>query len=336
MKAVVCETPGVLRLIERPPPAAQAGEVVVRIRRMGVCGTDLHIFQGDQPFLEYPRVMGHELAGEIAATGPGSALEPGTPVFVMPYLSCGRCIACRKGKPNCCTAIQVLGVHRDGGMGELLALPESAVLPTGGIPLDEAALVEFLAIGAHAARRAGIAGGERALVVGAGPIGLATAIFARARGAAVTLLDARADRLAFAESRLGFASGVPAGEGVRERLADVTGGDFFDLVFDATGHAGAMEQSFGLVAHGGTLVFVGLVRGELRFSDPEFHKRETTLLASRNATREDFEEVLAAIRSGAVQPARLITHRCVLAEAPDRFPAWIRPQTGVVKAMIEI
>ena len=256
MLAVVCDTPGVLRLVERQRPEPGPGEVVLRIRRMGVCGTDLHIFQGKHPFLEYPRVMGHELSGEVAAAGRGAGLAEGTPVYVMPYLTCGRCIACRQGKTNCCTSLQCLGVHCDGGMAEYLALPATVVFPTDGLPLDQAALVEFLAIGAHAARRAEIRGGERTLVVGAGPIGIATALFARARGAQVTLLDPRADRLAFCRDVLGLGEGLAADADTRERLAERTGGDFFDLVFDATGNAAAMEQSFGWVAHGGTLVFV--------------------------------------------------------------------------------
>lgn len=336
MRVVICDTPGTLRLTERARPEPRDGEVVLRIRRMGVCGTDLHIFQGKHPFLEYPRVMGHELAGEVAAAGQGTRLAEGTMVYVMPYLTCGTCIACRQGKTNCCTSLQCLGVHCDGGMCEFLALPESVVFPTNGLSVDQAALVEFLAIGAHAARRASIRGGERTLVVGAGPIGIATALFARARGAEITFLDPRADRLAFCRDVLGIGDGLQVDADTRERLSDLTRADFFDLVFDATGNAAAMEQSFGWVAHGGTLVFVGVVRTDLGFSGPDFHKRELTLKGSRNATIEDFEEVLAAIRSGSINVERLITHRAPLEEAPERFPDWIRPETRVVKAMIEI
>lgn len=337
MRAVVCETPGTLRLEERPRPEPGEGEVVLRVRRMGVCGTDLHIFQGKHPFLEYPRVMGHELSGEVAAVGRGvTRLREGTPAYVMPYLVCGRCVACRRGKTNCCVSLQCLGVHRDGGMCEYIALPEAVVFPAEGLPLREAALVEFLAIGAHAARRAEIRGGERTLVVGAGPIGIATATFARERGAEVTFLDTRADRLAFCRDALGLGQGIEAGEDAAERLADLTGGEMFDLVFDATGNAAAMERSFGWAAHGGALVLVGVVRTELRFSDPELHKRELTVRASRNATVEDFGEVLDAVRSGRVDAGRLVTHTGGLEEAVARFPEWIRPESGVVKAMVEI
>ena len=197
-------------------------EPVLRIRRMGVCGTDLHIFQGKHPYLEYPRVMGHELSGEIAAAGTAAGWPRVMPVYVMPYLTCGRCIACRQGKTNCCTTLQCLGVHCDGGMCDYLALPAGLVFPTDGLPLDQAALVEFLAIGAHAARRAEIRGGERTLVVGAGPIGIATALFARSRGAEMTFLDPRADRLAFCRDVLGLGDGLLADADTRERLRDLT------------------------------------------------------------------------------------------------------------------
>jgi 2-desacetyl-2-hydroxyethyl bacteriochlorophyllide A dehydrogenase len=336
MRAVVCETPGVLRIVEKPMPRPSQDEVLVRIRRMGVCGTDLHIFNGKHPFLEYPRIMGHELSGEVAEAGPGVDLAAGTPVYIMPYLTCGHCIACRKGKSNCCTSMQVLGVHCDGGMTDYVVLPRRVVFPAEGIPLDQAALIEFLAIGAHAARRGAFDGGERTLVVGSGPIGLACAIFARSRGADITLVDGREDRLGFATRELGFTSTELAGPDLGERLKKRTDGEFYDRVIDATGNPKAMEASFDLVAHGGALVFAGLVRTDLTFSDPEFHKRELTLYASRNATDVDFAEVLASIRSGAVKVDKLITHRASLEEAVERFPAWTTPEAGVVKAMIQL
>ena len=334
MRTVICETPGRLRIEERPRPEPGAGEVLVKLRRMGVCGTDLHIFKGSHPFLEYPRVMGHELSGEIA--GGDGALPVGTPVYIMPYLTCGTCVACKKGKSNCCTTMQVLGVHCDGGMTDYLVLPERVVFSAEGIPLDQAALIEFLAIGAHAARRSEFAGGERTVVVGAGPIGLATAIFARMRGAKITLVDAREDRLAFASDQLGFTDTERTGADLTRRLQDKTDGDLYDRVIDATGNPKAMEASFGLVAHGGSLIFAGVVRSDLTFSDPDLHKREITVHASRNATDVDFAEVLAAIRAQTVRVDRLITHRAPLEEAVARFPEWTTAEAGVVKAMIEL
>jgi 2-desacetyl-2-hydroxyethyl bacteriochlorophyllide A dehydrogenase len=336
MRAIVCQEPGRLALAERPEPRASEGEVLVRIRRAGVCGTDFHIFRGKQPFLEYPRVIGHELAGEVAAAPPGSALRPGQTVAILPYLSCMRCVACRRGKTNCCQSIRVLGVHIDGGLCDYLAVPEKNVVPVGDLSVDQAAMIEFLAISAHGVRRAAPGDNERVLVVGAGPIGMGALIFAKSRGALVTVLDVRADRLTFCREQLGVDETVEAGADVGERLKRITDGDLYDLVVDATGNTGSMERGFGYVAHGGTYVFLGLVQGDLTFSDPEFHKRETTLLASRNATREDFEAVLATIRAGRVPTAALNTHRAPLEEVPELLPQWMSPEAGVVKALVEI
>jgi 2-desacetyl-2-hydroxyethyl bacteriochlorophyllide A dehydrogenase len=277
MKTVICQEPGRLEVIEQPMPIAGQSEVLVRIRRIGICGTDMHIYQGNQPFLSYPRVMGHELSGEIAEAPQGSGLAPGQPVYIAPYLACGTCIACRNGKTNCCTTLQVLGVHRDGGMCEYLALPAANVVPTEGISLDEAAMVEFLAIGAHAVARGQVGAGQRVLVVGSGPIGMGAILFAGLRGAEVTALDSRSDRLALACERLGAAHAVSLGDGDADQLAELTKGEHFDVVFDATGNAKAMERGFGFVAHGGAYVFISLVRQDITFSDPEFHKREITL-----------------------------------------------------------
>jgi threonine dehydrogenase-like Zn-dependent dehydrogenase len=246
------------------------------------------------------------------------------------------CVACRSGKTNCCQRIRVLGVHIDGGLCDYLSVPERNVLPVGDLPLDHAAMIEFLAISAHAVRRAAPGAGVRTLVIGAGPIGMAAMIFAKVRDAQVTALDVRVDRLAFCRAELGADATVEAGAGTDDALKEITGGDFYGFVIDATGNAASMERGFGYVAHGGTYVFLGIVQGNLTFSDPELHKRETTLLASRNATRQDFEEVLAAIRAGRVPIASLNTHRAPLEEVPEILPQWMSSDAGVVKTLVEI
>ncbi|WP_411885334.1 zinc-binding alcohol dehydrogenase family protein [Polaromonas sp. YR568] len=335
MLTVICETPGVLRAIEGDRPARADNEVLLRIRRVGVCGTDLHIFTGNQPYLDYPRVMGHEISGTVEAAPPDSTLQPGDNVFVMPYLSCGRCVACRQGKTNCCVNIQVLGVHRDGAFTEYLAVPAQFVRKAEGVTLDQAAMVEFLAIGAHAVRRADVQPGQRVLVVGTGPIGMAALLFAGLRGGQVTALDTRPERVAFCLEHLGAHAGVLIGPNDQAELGALTNGDFYDVVFDATGNARAMERGFQFIAHGGKYVMVSVVRDSITFSDPEFHKREATLLGSRNATMEDFETVLGAMRAGKVPTAALNTHRMPLAEVPTSFARLLDPTQGVVKALIE-
>jgi 2-desacetyl-2-hydroxyethyl bacteriochlorophyllide A dehydrogenase len=335
MLTVICETPGVLRAIEAAAPIRNEGDVLLRIRRVGVCGTDLHIFTGNQPYLAYPRVMGHEIAGTVEEAPAGSPLQQGDTTFVMPYLSCGQCVACRQGKTNCCVNIQVLGVHRDGAFTEYLNVPAQFVRKAEGVSLDQAAMVEFLAIGAHAVRRADVQPGQRVLVVGTGPIGMAALLFAGLRGGRVTALDTRPERVAFCLRHLGAHAGVLIGPNDLEELHALTDGDFYDVVFDATGSARAMERGFQFIAHGGKYVMVSVVLDSITFSDPEFHKRETTLLGSRNATMEDFETVLNAMRAGQIPTAALNTHRMPLAEVPTAFATLLDPAQGVVKALIE-
>ncbi|WP_026615269.1 zinc-binding alcohol dehydrogenase family protein [Ensifer aridi] len=337
MKTVVCPEPGRLEIVARKRPETPApGWVRLAVSRVGICGTDYHIFEGKHPFLEYPRVMGHEISATVIEGGPDTRLAPGTLVVVNPYLSCGTCVACRNGKPNCCTAIRVLGVHTDGAFCEEIVMPEQNLYPAESLSPEAAATVEFLAIGAHAVRRSRVVRGARSLVIGAGPIGLGTAVFSRIAGHEVRLLDTSAERLAFGTDALGFAPGILADGEVAEAIARATDGEGFDVVFDATGNAASMERSFAHVAHGGTLVFVSVVKDEIRFSDPEFHKREMTLVASRNATRDDFYHVIASIAEGLVPVDALVTHRTTLEEAVRDLPRWAHDKRGLVKAVITV
>lgn len=334
MDVLVCAAPGELKVERRPAPVPGPDEVLLRVRRVGICGTDMHIYRGTQPFLSYPRVMGHELSGEVVSAPAGSGLGEGDLAYVMPYLSCGSCAACAKGKPNCCMNIRVLGVHMDGGLCEFLAVPAGFVRKVEGVGLDEAAMVEFLAIGAHAVRRARIEPGQSVLIVGAGPIGIAATLFAKLAGANVSVLDGRADRLAFCAQHLGADDVVTLSSETVATLSELTGGDFYDVVFDATGSATAMQQGFGYVGHGGTYVLISVVSADITFSDPEFHKREMSLLASRNATLEDFDYVLTAMREGRVPTQELNTHKALLAELPAALPGWMEPSAGVIKAIV--
>lgn len=335
MLTVICEKPGSLVALEREIPIRGNGETLIRIKRVGVCGTDLHIFTGNQPYLEYPRVMGHEFSGIVEASDAASGLAAGDVVYVMPYISCGICIACRQGKTNCCTHIQVLGVHRDGAFTEYLSLPSQFVHKADGITLDQAAMIEFLSIGAHAVRRSDIQAGQRALVVGTGPIGMAAAIFAKLKGATVSVLDTRADRLKFCREQLKVDATVSVGGSDKEQLSALTDGEFFDVVFDATGNARAMERGFEFIAHGGKYVMISVVKDNITFADPEFHKREATLLGSRNATAEDFQYVQQCLREGLIPDVALNTHRMRLVDVASQFPTLLDPSQGVVKAIIE-
>lgn len=320
--------------MSRPEPVRKAGEVLIRVRRVGLCGTDYHIYAGKHPFLDYPRIIGHELAGEVVAADPQSSFRAGQLVTINPYLACGECRACRLSKPNCCVRLQVLGVHTDGGMCDELSVPESAVIDATGLSPDQAAMVEFLSIGAHAVARGALSEADRVLVVGAGPIGIAVAWFARLQGAAVALMDVSLERVAYARDRLGFRDAIQVSPSAAAELSSMTAGEMFDCVFDATGNITAMSNGLAYVAHGGRYVLVGVAKEEIGFSDPEFHKRETTLLASRNALKEDFDRVIRQIASGNIPTQLLHTHSIAAADTPRQLPELIGQRDSVLKAIV--
>lgn len=336
MDALVCVGPGELLVERRPDPVRGDGEVLVRPLQVGICGTDYHIYEGKHPFLQYPRVMGHELAVEVLEAFPGAPVSAGEVCVVNPYLSCGRCVTCRAGKENCCVRIEVLGVHRDGGMATLLSISAANLIRAEGLTPEQCATVEFLAIGAHAVRRAQFALGERVLVVGAGPIGLGVAAFAGLSEAQVSLLDLDAGRLEAARLVVPGASTVLGGSDAEQLVAEATGGEGYSVVFDATGNAASMERGFDFVAPGGRYVLVSVVKDPVSFNDPDFHRKEMSLLGSRNATSLDFERVIDAIRRGHVDDRKLLTHRTSLAKAVRDIPLWATEKRGLIKAMIAV
>jgi 2-desacetyl-2-hydroxyethyl bacteriochlorophyllide A dehydrogenase len=327
MSALVCEEPGHLKIARRPRPERRDGHTRVRVEIIGICGTDYHIYSGQQPFLAYPRVMGHELSGRALEATADGRINEGDLVVVNPYLVCGACHACAIGKPNCCENIAVLGVHTDGGMCEEISVPDANLYAAEGLTPQAAAMVEFLAIGAHGVRRSRLAAGSRAVVVGAGPIGIGAAIFAAIEGAEVTLRDTSQARLDLAKAVLPQAR--------CERVSEASPGAF-DTVFDATGNIGAMNAGLALVAHGGSYVLLSVVKGDLSFPDPEFHKRETTLIASRNALEADFRHVMACMSDGRIPLEALATHSTTLAKAAEDLPVWAADRGTVIKALIQV
>jgi 2-desacetyl-2-hydroxyethyl bacteriochlorophyllide A dehydrogenase len=337
MRRVTLAEPFRLELGDAPEPAAGPGEALVRVRRIGVCGSDLHAYRGRQPFFSYPRVLGHEIAGEVVEIGENAqGLRPGDTCVVSPYQWCGRCIACRQGKMNCCTQLKLLGVHVDGGMQETISVLPRALVRADGLSLEQMALVENQSIGAHAVRRAQLAPGETVLVIGAGPIGLGVAQFARLAGARVLLADTSAKRLDFARRWIAPDVCLDANADLPAQLSAQTAGDFPTAVFDCTGSPASMMAAFNFVAHGGRLILVSLVQGELSFNDPDFHRRELTVLSSRNATLDDFRTVIAAIAAGQIVTEPLTTHHVALDGLVEAFPHWLTPEAGVIKAMVEL
>ena len=337
MRVLVCESPGKFKYKQNAIPVPRKGEALLRVRRIGVCGTDLHAFEGTQPYFTYPRILGHELAGEIVEGSDAGSFHPGDRVTFLPYFSCGHCIACRKGRTNCCSTLKVCGVHVDGGMADYLVVPTSALIDGGGLSSDSLALVEPMAIGAHGVSRAAIEAGEFVLVVGAGPIGLCAMVFALMEGATVIALDINESRLTFCTSKLKVHHTINASAcDVSSVLKEITSGEMPTVVIDASGSSSAINRSFQYMAHGARYILIGLQKENIVVSHPEFHKREGTLMSSRNATRHDFEKVIQRMKDGSVDPTIFVTHRVAFSEAAEQFPYWLSPSSGVVKAMIEL
>ena len=335
MKYLVCEQPGQLLLKEKEAPKRLPGTALVRIKKVGVCGTDLHAYQGNQAYFQYPRILGHELAAEVLEIESNQkGLKAGDAVTIIPYVSCNRCYACRHGKTNCCTSLQVLGVHTDGGMQEVICVPVDLLLPADGLTDRQLAVVEPLAIGAHALHRAALQPGEWVLVMGCGPIGLGILLQAQQLGARVIAMDANPDRLEYARKMLGISNTLSAGADALSELEKRTDGDLAAAVFDATGNKKALESGPAYMAAGGRYILVGLYKGTLGFEHPAIHAKETSLLCSRNATPEDFEQVMAFLRSGAFPLDAFITHELGYQKIPESFDTLLQPEQGVIKALI--
>ncbi len=350
MKTIILEKPGVFRLTETEFPGDPGpGEALVQVRRVGICGTDLHAFRGRQPFFDYPRILGHELGVEVLALGPPDPMEKeigvavGDRCSVEPYLDSGNGLARRRGKTNCAENLAVLGVHVDGGMREQIIVPAHKLHPSKTVSVDHLALVEMLCIGAHAVGRAGPEAGENVLVIGAGPIGLSVAQFAKIAGANVIVMEISEERLAFCQETLGIELSIHLSTHLSAhdqadpipQLEEMLSGDLPTIAFDATGNARSMMAAFDYVAHGSKLVLVGLVQADITFHDPDFHRREMTLMSSRNATAVDFAWAIENLEAGQINLTPWITHRASPEALVTEFSSWLEPETGVIKAMLE-
>ena len=335
MKYIVCQQPGQLLLKEKEWPSPKANEALVAIKRIGVCGTDLHAYMGNQAYFSYPRILGHELAAEVLEVGDNpQGIGKGDRVIPMPYISCGACIACRNGKTNCCVSMKVMGVHIDGGMQEQIAIPTDLLIKSNNLSFNEMAIVEPLAIGAHAIRRAQLRKDEFVVVVGCGPIGIGIIKLAQIAGAKVIALDTNKARLDYALNVIRADYAFNAIEKPIDEIERVTNGDMATVVFDATGHKTALETGFEYMAHGGRYVLVGLSKGELTFIHPKIHAKESTIMCSRNATLEDFENVIDILPRFPTDT--FITQEITFDNVVDKFKSLIMPENHVIKAVIKI
>ncbi len=335
MKGWICHKPNELVPAEFPEPGWTEGETLLEIARVGICGTDIHAYDGTQPYFTYPRILGHELAARVIRSS-DDTFQAGEEVTIIPYFHCGDCVACRQGLTNCCANLKVYGVHIDGGMRQRVSIPSKYLVKANGLNLDQLATVEPLAIGAHAIRRAGVKPGETVLVIGAGPIGIAVIQFARLAGARVIVADRDEFRLGFCKNHLGTEYTINTlFVDCLQSVNRITQNEKCSVVIDATGNLKAIESGLDYLAHGGRYVLVGLQKESFSFSHPEFHKRETTLMSSRNATREDFEMVIDSIGSGSIDPLPMITHRAPMDQLKQQFSTLLKPGNHVIKLMTD-
>lgn len=339
MKALLLESPKSFSMVEIDAPAAPGpGDALVRVHRIGICGTDISGYLGKMPFFSYPRIPGHELGVEVLEVGSGvTNVKAGDRCSVEPYINDPNSYASRRGHPNCCEKLEVLGVHRDGGMRPEFVLPARKLHPSSKLAFDQLALVETLAIGCHAVNRGAPQPDESCLIIGAGPIGLATLEFVKLSGAKTIVLDVNEQRLEFCRRVMGVEHTVKLSDSVEKDLRNLTDGHLPDVVIDASGSSLSMSNAFGMVAPGGgRLVYVGITTDEVRFRHPTFHKPEGTLLCSRNALPEDFTRIIGLIEDGRINTTPWITHRTAFHDLPAVFPSYTKPETGVIKAVVEV
>jgi 2-desacetyl-2-hydroxyethyl bacteriochlorophyllide A dehydrogenase len=340
MKAILLEKPFHFQQINIPEPETPGpGEALVRVHRVGICGTDYSGYQGKMPFYSYPRIPGHELGVEVLAVGNGvSTIKPGDRCSVEPYINNPESYASRRGHSNCCESLQVLGVHTDGGLRPRFLVPARKLHPSTRLTLEQLALVETLAIGCHAVGRAQVQQGDNVLVIGAGPIGLSVMEFTKLAGARTIVFDMNPQRLEFVQQKMDIPDVVAiTGDGSElEKLQELTDGNLAEVVIDATGSQKSMSQALNFVAFTGKLVFVGITTQEISFPHPLMHRRELTFLASRNALPAEFTRIIGLIEDGKIDTRPWISHLAPFESMIGEFPRWLKPETGVIKAMIQI
>ncbi len=340
MKAIRLEEPKRFAHVDVAEPEAPGpGQALVRTHRMGICGTDYSGYLGKMPFFSYPRIPGHELGVEVLSIGEGvKNVKVGDQCSVEPYMNCGECYACRKGSGNCCEKLNVIGVMVDGGLCEKFLIRADKLHSSEKLSFEQLALVETLAIGCHANDRGNPQQGDHIMIIGAGPIGLATLEFARLTGATITVMDMVESRLDFVKQTYNVAHTIQfKGDGSDiEQVQEITGGDKFAVVTDATGNNRSMANALNYVAHTGTLVYVGITTSDISFAHPILHKPEITLKGSRNALPSDFTRIIGLIEDGIINTTPWITHRTTFDTVIEEFETFTKPDSGVIKAVIEV
>ncbi|CAN5118364.1 zinc-binding alcohol dehydrogenase family protein [soil metagenome] len=339
MQALLIDQPGQARLGTAIAPNAGAADVLIRIRTVGFCGSDLNTYRGLNPLVSYPRVPGHEIAAEIAFLGadvPRGSFEVGMPVTVYPYTACGSCAACRRGRPNACRDNQTLGVQRDGALTELVVVPWQKVVVPEGLSLRQLALVEPLSVGFHAVDRGRVAAEDVVVVIGCGAVGLGAVAGAHARGARVIAVDVDDAKLALATfTGASEVVNTPAAA-LRDRVYALTNGDGADVVIEAVGRADTFVAAVDAAAFTSRVVYIGYTKGAVAYDTSLFVKKELDIMGSRNATPGDFRAVCDMLRAGGFPADAVVTRAVSLEGASEALEAWHRDPHLVTRIHVDV
>jgi 2-desacetyl-2-hydroxyethyl bacteriochlorophyllide A dehydrogenase len=312
MKALSLKKPSELELIQTKIPKLAHDEVLVKVKAVSICGTDIHAYNGTQGLFDYPRIIGHEIAGIISKMNfENNKFKVGDRVSIIPYIYCDDCIACNKGIYGSCENLKVAGVHIEGGLAEYIKMPIDNLLKIPKIiDYSIASLIEPLSISAHAVRKAKPKPNENILIIGMGPIGVGAAEIARLFGANIILADISESRRKIGAERFNYKNILdPFDDNYFKNLEKLTDGNMPDTIIDTTGSGKSMETSINYLSYGGKIVYVGIYDGDLKINDIEFHKRQTQLLGSRAALKSDFQFVINAIKNQSIDPKKFITDK---------------------------
>ena len=336
MKALRIDGLNSCSMAEMPDPSPGPGEVLVDVRHIGLCGSDLATFTGLNPLVSLPRIPGHELGVVILSAGQDvpAVYAPGRQAVVMPYTACGTCSSCRAGRVNACRHNRTLGVQQDGGLSERFVLPFEKLILNDTLPPRHLALVEPLSVGFHAVDRGRITAADTVVVLGCGMIGMGAVIGAVARGARVIAVDF-GDKTRIARNYGAAFSIDPATEDVGARVAELTGGHGADVVIEAVGLPATFTQAIDLVCFSGRVVYIGYSKAPVSYETRFFNLKELDILGSRNALRADFDAVIAWLEARPSPPDDLITRVFPFADAAQALPAWVAERATTLKFLIE-
>lgn len=339
MKALAITAPGKTEFIDQSPPTPRAGEVLLQIKRVGYCGSDLNTFRGFNPLVSYPRIPGHELGAVIAEVTAGvpAEFQAGQITTVVPYTTCGTCPSCRSGRVNACRSNQTLGVQRDGGLTEFLCAPWEKLVRSDKLSLREHTLVEPLSVGFHAVDRGQVTAADTVLVFGCGMIGLgAISGAALLRGARVIAVDVDDAKLALARKAGAALTINSKTENLHERVQALTNGDGPAVVIEAVGLPATFRAAVDEVAFAGRIVYIGYAKEPVSYETKYFVMKELDIRGSRNATRQDFADVVRVLESGRYPVDETITRTAPWAEAGEALAAWSADPSRVTKIHIEV